>query len=1245
MATYGELFTLNPIETVIELNDADNKSKAKRLVSTFVVTPTLAEQIEEVAIPQLDVDDSTEGKGIFFVGNYGTGKSHVMSFLSLIAEDEAFLSCLNDQTYCELLKPISGKYKVKRLQLAGTLMSLYDIVADQLCELAVELGFNFEFKPATKVPNVKIEFMRYMQAFEEVYPNKGVLLVIDELLHYLESRNDHDLKVDLSTLQALGECSGESRFIFIAGLQQSLFNNPRFNHMASEVTRIRRRFNDFVIDNKGVEQLVEQYLFKKTEAQKAVIRELLRQNSEIFEVLASDLDRLVSLFPAHPRFLDEFQQVFVVERREILTVLSKEARKLLDQEISGDNLNLITSDKYWEHIERDQGLRSNRDVSRVIANVSTITSHIFSNMGSNEDKVAAVRLIRALGVNRLTTPSITDEIGLTPEELKNNLLWRTKIPLEDGHFLTLACKRLLERTREAVNGQFLALSPTSGQYYVDPTRDVDYEQQVMTRSKNLFSDVVQRYLNEIFTRALEINNSQPVIEGRLWQYRLLWADKNVERPGWLFFGFPNQRSTAQPPKDFYVFIIPSQRVTGFKEVWADNIDETYWYLEDFPLSNYEQGLEGQQETFLDVLRLYTAAREWESESRGDEKFVYQRIAKKYLDILVPTFVQNSGDWISIKFNGIKKRFGEWVSDKIPQLQTALFSTRFNALLQTLYSVHFEQKYPNYPSFETTIQEDTRAQNAQAALEIICGTGMLTKAGRSVLAGLQLFQDGSARYEESPWLQSIYSQLEGISAGQYLLNTDLFEKREDRGWMKGQSIEAEWLHVILAAGVEAGYLVIYGPNNTRYDATSLREMYTNIRSWDSIVRVGKPTVLPIDKWRKLFSILGVNQGLLANQETHTTGINQFQVRVSETTLSLVQLQEKLSGTLPFVSESSKAFLVQHIASLKEGQMILESVQPLNSKGRMANLRVESDEISVLEQSLANSRGIQALLNTLNSSVQQLATLERYETILISNGEFSNKLREFILYLNSLYIEAPRFAEPKDSQELIAHIGNLTEAATDIYRQLHRFHSLDRNADDRKKRLIQGTALRQLKKLSHIEVLNNAVLEDIQTKLGNLPLYHNCTTDELVRSQTSLCPITKFDPRKFEGMGRAIEVLDDCEIKVESLEHEWREQLLKELSDSAVAPSLNVLKPSEQRTIRDFLNKRAFPDEVDDPFIQAVNVALSGLKQKPIRATELASSMLGGGIPLRVEDIRERFEKWLSDTMGTDQPETVRFILEE
>ena len=76
--------------------------------------------------------------------------------------------------------------------------------------------------------------------FGEKYPDHGLLLVVDELLDYLRSRRQHDLVLDLGFLREIGEACKSLRFRIIAGLQESLFDNPKFQFVAESLRRVER---------------------------------------------------------------------------------------------------------------------------------------------------------------------------------------------------------------------------------------------------------------------------------------------------------------------------------------------------------------------------------------------------------------------------------------------------------------------------------------------------------------------------------------------------------------------------------------------------------------------------------------------------------------------------------------------------------------------------------------------------------------------------------------------------------------------------------------------------------------------------------------------------------------------------------------------------------------------------------------------------------------------------------------------
>src|SRR5260370_17827678 len=88
---YGDLIQFEPIESVVQLRNADQLDAAKQLVSTYVISDEMAEKLTSLVIPDLQFDAPSDNKGLMVVGNYGTGKSHLMSVLSAIAEDAATL--------------------------------------------------------------------------------------------------------------------------------------------------------------------------------------------------------------------------------------------------------------------------------------------------------------------------------------------------------------------------------------------------------------------------------------------------------------------------------------------------------------------------------------------------------------------------------------------------------------------------------------------------------------------------------------------------------------------------------------------------------------------------------------------------------------------------------------------------------------------------------------------------------------------------------------------------------------------------------------------------------------------------------------------------------------------------------------------------------------------------------------------------------------------------------------------------
>ena len=82
---YKELIQFEPITSVVKLVNAGDSAVAENLVKTFVFSDKIQEDLKEVIIKNLVTEPTYETKGMQVVGSIGTGKSHLMSLVSVIA--------------------------------------------------------------------------------------------------------------------------------------------------------------------------------------------------------------------------------------------------------------------------------------------------------------------------------------------------------------------------------------------------------------------------------------------------------------------------------------------------------------------------------------------------------------------------------------------------------------------------------------------------------------------------------------------------------------------------------------------------------------------------------------------------------------------------------------------------------------------------------------------------------------------------------------------------------------------------------------------------------------------------------------------------------------------------------------------------------------------------------------------------------------------------------------------------------
>ena len=301
---YSELISFKPIESTIQLREADEANKARELVETYVMSDAMADQLKPRLIDQLQMDEVVDNKGVLVVGNYGTGKSHLMSVISAVANDADNLSHLQNKRFAEDMKVIAGKFEVLRIEIGGVQMSLAEILCGYIQDDFKARGIGFTMPDLKTVRDNKQLITDIMQAFASKYGQRGYLIVVDEFFSYLSSRDERQIVLDLEFLRALGEMCSKSRLRVIFGVQEKIFDNPRFSFVSDTLRRVGDRFSQVIITKEDTSYVVSERILKKTPKQKALIREHLEKFSSLYAGMSSRMDEFVDMFPIHPAYVE-----------------------------------------------------------------------------------------------------------------------------------------------------------------------------------------------------------------------------------------------------------------------------------------------------------------------------------------------------------------------------------------------------------------------------------------------------------------------------------------------------------------------------------------------------------------------------------------------------------------------------------------------------------------------------------------------------------------------------------------------------------------------------------------------------------------------------------------------------------------------------------------------------------------------------------------------------------------------------
>lgn len=1232
---YRDLIQFEPISSVIQLRESDDKSKAQNLVKTYVAAPSMEEKFEKQIVKHLQFDSPADNKALMIIGNYGTGKSHLMSVISSITEDSSEVENLRSDTLKRIVAPIAGKFMVIRVEIGAVSTPLTEIIEKQVIEKKFsEWGINFAF-PEVKVNHKDEAFDPMMAAFSEKFPGYGLLVIVDEMLDFLKAKNNQDQIKDLNFLRVIGEYCEFSKFRLITGMQESLFDNPEFKFINTTINRIKDRTEIVTIDKTDIRFVVTERLLKKKSDQKTQIREYLEPFRKYYDSLDSDFESFVDLYPVHPNFLTAFANMIMIEKREVLKTISNELSEIINDDIP-EELDLLTIDKYWKKVNATQNVYEG---IREVANCNNILiSKIDSNIKQNNYKKLAKRIVNALSVQRLENSNINIQNGLSALELKDNLclydsMWEEMGSAEPDKDLLTEIESVLNMILKATNGQYV--TKRGDQYFIDVHKTIDYDQQISAKVEALSDDRLNQYFFGILTQVMECSDFYEFMGNKIWEYELQWLNRKMFRKGWLFFGNPDERSTAVPEKDFYLYFLPPFTPVRYSKKEAD--DEII-----FDFKKYD-------DDFAIDLKFYAASEDLASSSSQQTKTVYLSKADEYKKKIVAWMRAKVLDCFIVSYKGTKKNLREWIKDKnlrdivgIRDNSVLNFRDTLNAISSILLKSYFQDQAPEYPIFSIRISSQNIGTTTTEVLRSIITGGGYSANTTSILNSLELLDNGKLSPRNSRYAKSILEKLNAKPVGVVLKRSELMTASHgvDSAEFYIDStyrLEPEFIALILVSLVRSGDIVL-SYKGMKLDASNMKniasETALNISSFDQIERPKdfNPAVI-----KALFELVE-----LSSNGYFQMVKNGDEKAIQDLQAKLVKEIDKLASDAYTLRNGIKLWdsrdisgkdLSSFINSLKSK---LESLRNFNTCGKLKNVPFSQIEIESISDEMKEEHDLRVLYD-------KVATLNNFSgwfalasNTLPDDCEWNESYKGLLNDMDSS-LSSLTLSKLDDFEKQMKF---LQKSYSNTYSSFHAKSRLGTNENVKLSEITQSKTAGTLTKLKDVPILSAANLNAITNQLLAIKPCDGFTDDDLMKNP--VCPHCSYSPKR-DGVRDVRNDIAQLSSKLDDLLRQWTDSIFDSVGDPSIQENIDLLSPDKQKLVNDFITTKQIPDDIDS-FVEALTDVFKGMVKKTVTLEDMRHDLLEEGKPLTIDELRANFEKLITSLCRGESPDKVRVVLE-
>jgi len=1197
MTKVRNLINFEEVHEVIQINAIDNPNE---IVSKYVISENLAEKLVEL-FNQLR---QNKHKSVHVIGDYGTGKSHLLAFISLVLRNKELRDLIGDKKVRKALEALDREYAIIQFELPATQkVSLAEIFYDQLqSQLANNYGISIRAFDIDREYDHKKFLDEVVATIKKKRPNMGLAVIIDEVSDFMKQKTTEDMTYDIQFLRQIGEVSQSIDFIYIGSMQEHVFTSPRYVSEAESISRVQERFQIISIGREEINRVIGLRVVRKENSQIVALRELFKPLKSQFQTLITDEDTYVQLYPVHPYVTEIFRQLPYFEHRGIISFVVGETKSILDEEFP----ILITYDKIYDLIARTHAIKNLEEVKPAVDTVSILDSKI--DLLELRFQEHARRIVKALAVLRLSRE--TGKNGATSQELANTLLLEpeSKIIEAADHI-----DSVLKKIRDVTDGQFITRS-SEGLYFLDLERKVDFDVKIKNEIQNLPESAVEREFEGLLADKLEITG---LGRDNIFDDTAQWKSKNTFRNGWLVVETRRVKGQELEKRDYQLHLLSHYRDrSDFKGIDGRIIINPNWDEETITsfgtLAAIKQLI--QQNYYKDVML-----------RKKDES--YEGCAKN----LVSCIIKNG----TIEFNN-KTRKVSTVLDSASNLD-ALFTTLKSEILED----YFQTKYPKHPIYEQRITQENIKGTVESSIKDLCSRSNmsgLTSQSLNLLRSLDLVEGDAVQTSNSELTNMVLKILEKAKGKNVALDEVITQLSAPP-----YGLEKEITFLLLSTLLLNGEIVFVEKGGKRIYASDFPEVFSKDLSYfDRLKYLLLEEEIPIQFVNRLFEALLLQKGLLRNKKTWPEAIRNFAetvIKIRGDLQEVLDVDQRLKDDKFFPSDDIQSIITD------VGSIPIDKMEKVRSVADFKRLELNQADLDALKN---NYSCLQQLAMAMKDYLTDIKAGLRYiedAVIILSKhpSVFADRdAEELKITFNeskNIIGNVKKLLKEDERRPIKGKIQQFKRKYIQLYYTAHE-KSVGNSAPWTKlEELLRSDQYAKLQKLSILRCINATPFHEIAFEIAGIKerRCESFSSDDL--ETAPICSRCQFPEGSMTPLNIKRE-FEQISKRTAAIDKSWHKQVFAEIEKNK--DQLKLLGSGDQRIIEKLI-KFGNLENIDDDTIKALNNLFVKLEVIDVNLDEFFDFMTCDSDVLTIEELDKRFEQFKNDKIGSADLERIRLRL--